>query len=95
MFESSLMVTLTDWAMKRTGKLHGERLENSESSLGSYHCFNPSEHEPKMWDDLKGHFVDHIDEINAELQAAGRPVLGSTDAPSSGENGTNGVNGKH
>lgn len=24
MFETSMQVTLTDWAMKRTGKLHGE-----------------------------------------------------------------------
>lgn len=34
MFESSMMFTLTDYAMKRTGKLH--------------------EHDPCMWDDLKG-----------------------------------------
>lgn len=25
MFETSMQVTLTDFAMKRTGKLHGER----------------------------------------------------------------------
>ncbi|EMD34039.1 hypothetical protein CERSUDRAFT_117547 [Gelatoporia subvermispora B] len=56
MFESSMMVTLTDWAMKRTGKLH--------------------EHEPKMWDDLRGQFVNHIDQVNADLKAAGLPVLG-------------------
>ncbi|KAI0671633.1 homogentisate 1,2-dioxygenase [Trametes maxima] len=57
MFESAMQLTLTDYAMKRTGKLH--------------------EHEPKMWDNLKGQFVNHIDEINADLKAAGLPPLGS------------------
>ncbi|KAI0749402.1 homogentisate 1,2-dioxygenase [Daedaleopsis nitida] len=58
MFESSMQVTITDYAMKRSGKLH--------------------EHEPKMWDDLKGQFVNHFDQINADLQAAGLPPLGTT-----------------
>ncbi|KAI0710241.1 homogentisate 1,2-dioxygenase [Earliella scabrosa] len=58
MFESSMQVTITDYAMKRSGKLH--------------------EHEPKMWDDLKGQFVNHIDQINADLKAAGLPPLGTT-----------------
>lgn len=34
-------------------------------------------HEPKMWDDLKGQFMSHIEEVNADLKAAGRPALGS------------------
>ena len=33
------------------------------------------EHEPKMWDDLKGQFVNHIDQINADLKAAGLTAL--------------------
>ncbi|TFK35605.1 homogentisate 1,2-dioxygenase [Crucibulum laeve] len=57
MFESSMMFTITDYAMKRSGKLH--------------------EHEPKMWDNLKGQFVNHLDEINADLKKAGLPALGS------------------
>lgn len=57
MFETSMQVTLTDYAMKRTGKLH--------------------EHEPKMWDDLKGQFMNHIPQINEDLKAAGRPPLGT------------------
>ncbi|ETW82786.1 homogentisate 1,2-dioxygenase A1 [Heterobasidion irregulare TC 32-1] len=51
MFESSFMLPLTDYAMKRTGKLH--------------------EHEPKMWDNLKGNFLNHLGEVNADLRAAG------------------------
>ncbi|KAJ7690048.1 homogentisate 1,2-dioxygenase [Mycena rosella] len=57
MFESSMMFTITDYAMKRSGKLH--------------------EHEPKMWDDLKGQFINHLDEVNADLKAAGLPELNS------------------
>ncbi|KAI0326637.1 homogentisate 1,2-dioxygenase [Cubamyces sp. BRFM 1775] len=57
MFETGMQVTLTDYAMKRSGKLH--------------------EHEPKMWDNLKGQFVNHIDQINADLKAAGLPSLGT------------------
>lgn len=57
MFESSMMFTITDYAMKRSGKLH--------------------EHEPKMWDNLKGQFINHLDEVNADLKAAGLPELGS------------------
>ena len=33
-------------------------------------------HEPKMWDNLKGQFMNHIEEVNADLKAAGRPLLG-------------------
>ncbi|OJT12431.1 Homogentisate 1,2-dioxygenase [Trametes pubescens] len=57
MFESSMQILLTDYAMKKSGKLH--------------------EHEPKMWDNLKGQFINHLDEVNADLKAAGRPPLGS------------------
>ncbi|KAL0063451.1 hypothetical protein AAF712_009655 [Marasmius tenuissimus] len=34
-------------------------------------------HEPKMWDDLKGQFMNHIDQVNKDLQAAGLPPLGT------------------
>jgi homogentisate 1,2-dioxygenase len=56
MFESSMMFTVTDYAMTRSGKLH--------------------EHEPKMWDNLKGQFMNHLDQVNADLKAAGLPNLG-------------------
>ena len=36
-----------------------------------------TEHEPKMWDNLKGQFVNHLDQINADLKAAGLPPLGA------------------
>lgn len=55
MFESSRMFTLTDYAMKRTGKLH--------------------EHNPKMWDNLKGQFVTHLDQINAHLKRHNLPEI--------------------
>ena len=34
-----------------------------------------TEHEPKMWDDLKAQFMNHIDEVNAELKALGQPEI--------------------
>ena len=30
-----------------------------------------------MWDNLKGQFMNHIEEVNADLRAAGRLPLGS------------------
>ncbi|TDL17967.1 RmlC-like cupin [Rickenella mellea] len=55
MFESSTVFTLTDYAMKHTGKLH--------------------EHEPKMWDNLRGQFVNHIPEVNTALRDASLPDM--------------------
>ncbi|KAJ7220230.1 homogentisate 1,2-dioxygenase [Mycena pura] len=57
MFESSMMFSITDYAMKRSGKLH--------------------EHEPKMWDNLKAQFLNHLEEVNADLKKAGLPDLNS------------------
>ncbi|KAG5338845.1 hypothetical protein C0989_006010 [Termitomyces sp. Mn162] len=59
MFETSMMLTITDYAMHRSGKLH--------------------EHEPKMWDDLKAQFMEHLDEVKAELAAAdlSKPASGT------------------
>ncbi|KAG5333485.1 hypothetical protein C0989_005693 [Termitomyces sp. Mn162] len=54
MFETSMMLTITDYAMHRSGKLLHE-------------------HEPKMWDDFKAQFMDHLDEVKAELEAADLP----------------------
>lgn len=73
MFESSMMFTITDYAMKRSGKLHGRA---TWLVLSSFANFRDLEHEPKMWDNLKGQFVNHLEEINAELKAAGLPELG-------------------
>lgn len=44
-------------------------------------CLSPtvadddSEHEPKMWDNLKGQFLNHLDEVNSDLKAHGLPSL--------------------
>ena len=80
MFESSMMFTITDYAMNRSGKLHGWLIYFSDWWLWSTErtAFSLSPvHEPKMWDDLKGQFMNHIPEINADLKAAGLPLLGS------------------
>ena len=29
-----------------------------------------------QWEDVQGHFLDHLDEINLSLRAAGLPILG-------------------
>ncbi|KAI0790341.1 homogentisate 1,2-dioxygenase [Abortiporus biennis] len=34
------------------------------------------ERDPALWKNLGPNFLDHIDEVNAELKAAGRPLLG-------------------
>jgi len=61
MFESSMMFTLSDYAMK-SPKRH--------------------EHEPKMWDDLKGQFMNHLESVNVELRAAGLPELAQVNSES-------------
>ena len=80
MFESSMQVTITDYAMKRTGKLHGKDASASQLRwITELTTFAPSaEHEPKMWDNLKGQFMNHLDQVNADLKAAGLPPLGTT-----------------
>jgi hypothetical protein len=32
-------------------------------------------HEPKMWDNLKAQFMNHLDDVNEELKKAGLPSL--------------------
>lgn len=31
---------------------------------------------PQFWEDLQGHFLDHVAHVNEILVAAGRPKLG-------------------
>lgn len=57
MFESSMPLTITDYAMNRSGVKNG--------------------YEPKMWDDLGPNFMNHLEQVNADLKAAGLPQLGS------------------
>jgi len=38
---------------------------------------NCIEYEPKMWDNLRPNFMDHIDQVNADLKAASLPLLGT------------------
>lgn len=39
------------------------------------HVQNSIEHEPKMWDNLKGQFMNHIVDVNEVLRDAGMPEL--------------------
>ncbi|KAJ5902840.1 homogentisate 1-2-dioxygenase [Penicillium taxi] len=56
MMHISSHVSLTKYALERTGKL---------------------QHQPDdFWDDFKGGFMDRLDEVNADLQAAGHAGLG-------------------
>lgn len=74
MFESSAIFTLTDYAMK-SPKRHGAFCNSAFCS-----ALKPVslEHEPKMWDNLKGQFMNHLDEVNAELRKAGLKELGKS-----------------
>jgi homogentisate 1,2-dioxygenase len=57
MMHISSHVSLTEYALERSGKL---------------------QHQPDdFWNDFRGGFMDHLDEVNADLQAAGRPFLES------------------
>ena len=72
MFESSMMFTITEYAMNRSGKLHSMY----PFTLLMLPFDAATVHEPKMWDNLKGQFLNHIDTINADLKAANLPELG-------------------
>jgi len=38
---------------------------------------NYIEYERKMWGDLRPNFMDHLDQVNADLKAASLPLLGT------------------
>ncbi|KAJ3889044.1 homogentisate 1,2-dioxygenase [Lentinula edodes] len=86
MFESSMMWTISDWAMKRSGKLHG-KFCTSATVQTTIEDIYPIEHEPKMWDNLKGQFMNHLEEVEEDLRKAGLPGLGHTRVDS-GQNGS-------
>lgn len=72
MFESSMMMTITDYAMK-SDKRHGKCMLQQAYNHVTQHV--PTEHEPAMWDDLDAKFLKHIDQAEADLKAAGLPAL--------------------
>lgn len=75
MFESSMPFTITDYGMNGCGTKHGTPDIHSHSDdLANWFG---TEHEPKMWDNLKANFMGHLDEINADLKAASLPLLGA------------------
>jgi homogentisate 1,2-dioxygenase len=69
-----MVFTLTDYAMKRSGKLHGQSQALQPSLLAASTV--SAEHKPKMWDDLKGQFMNHLDRVNLDLGATGLLELG-------------------
>ena len=52
-------------------------MKKFKSIIIVYNFSPPPVHEPKMWDNLKGQFMNHIEEVNADLKVAGLPPLGS------------------
>ncbi|KAK7424160.1 hypothetical protein QQZ08_008766 [Neonectria magnoliae] len=47
---------------------------------------------PAQWDDVKAHFLDHLEEVDADLAAAGLPTLAAKRTAVQGlENGVNGT----
>ncbi|KAJ5660987.1 uncharacterized protein N7484_000359 [Penicillium longicatenatum] len=55
MMHISSHVSLTEYALERSGKMQHQPVE--------------------FWDDFKGGFMDHLEEVNADLEAAGLPGL--------------------
>lgn len=76
MFESSMMFGISDYAMK-TNKRHGWSHPNVFSDTILTNSVIPTEHEPGMWNDLRNNFLERIQEVNADLKAAGLPELGN------------------
>ncbi len=78
MFHIGVQFSLTDYALDRSGAVHREFPATSPSNCRTNaNLVSPDD----QWNDVKGHFLDHIDEINRDLIAAGLPILnGSTKA---------------
>jgi hypothetical protein len=66
------MFTLTDYAMKRSGKLHGKK-------HWSFTCFPyltiTVVHNPNMWDNLDAQFLKHTDSVDRNLKSHGLPGI--------------------
>lgn len=74
MFETSMMVTVTDHAMnsdKRGGTFWIRLCDVSIRLRVDY----IAEHVPGMWNDLGPNFLKHTEKVNADLKAAGLPLL--------------------
>lgn len=74
MFETSMILTLTDYALHRTGKIHGTSCCFGRSASADQPT---TEHDPMMWDGLTAEFMNHLDEVNADLVASGREKIGN------------------
>jgi homogentisate 1,2-dioxygenase len=72
MFHISVQFALTNYALHRSGVMHSKLLVLCKCILANFPLASP----PDQWNDVQGHFLEHLDEINKDLQAAGLPVLG-------------------
>ena len=64
MFESSMMLTVTDYAMN-TDKRHGMPSVSACARRGN--SVYPLDHEPSMWDGLDAKFMKYNNQITAKL----------------------------
>jgi len=79
MFESSMMFIITDYAMKRSGKLHGRSpfrlcwsVRLRADTVISIICRAQAKdvRQPQK-------FMNHLDQVNVDLKATGLPELGA------------------
>lgn len=71
MLETGVPLTISDYAINRCGTRHGA----SDIVVWAF-CWLEfvAEHDPKLYN-FKANFLDHIDQINADLKAEGLPQL--------------------
>jgi len=60
MFHIGAPLYLTRWALRGEGAAALHAVEGEDA----------------QWDDVRAHFLDHLDEVDADLRAAGLPSLG-------------------
>lgn len=68
------MFAITDFAMK-SDKRHGMYYPLPSNCQILVNIADRVEHEPGMWNDLKNNFVEQLDQVNADLKAAGLPPV--------------------
>lgn len=76
MFHIHPHVAITEYALKRCPNIYGKGKSilyvDSRVMAKKYVLDAPVD----MWDNIQGGFFDHLEQIDADLKAAGLPVLG-------------------
>lgn len=67
------MFTITDYAMNRSGQLHGKFL--LFLPMNNIMTKTMTVHNPKMWDNLDAQFLKHLDSVDKDLKSNGLPGL--------------------